>query len=136
MSIGVRVGSLSEAKVGPEKFYFDSLGSGRFLIQRCDTCGLAVFYPRSVCPHCGGESLGWFEPTGKGTVYATTTVHPAKDAGQSYNVCLVDLDEGVRLMSRVVDVPAASVRIGMRVTARVEGAGGDAKVVFESGRGD
>lgn len=122
--------------VGPQKFYFDNLGRGRFLIQRCNPCSLAVFYPRNVCPHCGGDSLTWLEPSGHGTVYATTLVHPAKDAGQPYNVCLVDLDEGVRLMSRVVNVPADSVRIGMRVTARVEGAGDGAKVVFDCSGGD
>lgn len=136
MPIGVNVELGSEAKTGPEKFYFDNLGNGKFLIQRCDACSRAVFYPRNVCPHCGGDALSWFEPTGQGTVYATTIVHPAKEAGQPYNVCLVDLDEGVRMMSRVVDLPAGSVRIGMRVTARLEGAGDAARLVFQSGKGD
>ncbi len=119
--------------IGPEKFYLDSLGAGRFLIQCCDSCRKAVFYPRNVCPHCSCTGLSWFEPAGKGTVYATTTVHPAKGSGEPYNVCLVDLDEGVRLMARVADVRAEDVRIGMQVTSKVEGSGHTAKLVFVTG---
>src|SRR5690606_2450915 len=117
MSTGVCMESVSEKSMGPERFYFKSLELGRFIIQRCDACSRAVFYPRNMCPHCGASSLSWFEPEGSGTVYATTTVHPAKGAGDSYNVCLVDLDEGVRLMARVMDIPASEVHIGMRVKA-------------------
>lgn len=70
-----------------------------------------------VCPYCGSDSLEWVAPTGHGEVYATTIVrHKVAD----YTVCLIDLDEGPRLMSRVVDVEPEQVRIGMRVQARVD----------------
>ncbi len=128
--------SVSEKRIGPEKFYFNNLEAGRFMIQRCDACSRAVFFPRNMCPHCGDAALSWFEPAGNGTVYATTTVHPTKVAGDSYNVCLVDLDEGVRLMARVVDVPVEAIRIGMRVKACVDGVGAGAKVAFVSERGE
>jgi uncharacterized OB-fold protein len=60
---------------------------------------------------------------GLGTVYATTVVHPAD--GKAYNVALIDCDEGFRLMSRVEDVPADKIRIGMRVRLRVHRPGGE-----------
>lgn len=125
------MGALSEEKAGPEARYFDQLSRGRFVIQRCDDCEQTVFYPRTLCPHCGSQALTWFEPRGDGVVYASTTIHTAADL-EPFNVCLVDLDEGVRMMSQVVGMPPDSVRIGMRVSARVEGSGDAAKVVFES----
>jgi len=115
---------------GPEKTYFTALAEGRFSIQRCLQCERAVFYPRSVCPHCGGVRLAWFEPSGRGTVYATTVVHRKAEQGGNYNVCLVDLDEGVRVMSRVDGLPPSDVRIGMRVRASVEAAVDAPRLVF------
>jgi len=97
-----------------------ALDQGRFLIQRCGSCGSHVYFPREVCPHCGSDQLAWHEPAGTGTVYAVTTVRRKADAGGDYNVAMIDLDEGVRLMSRVTDLDPAAVRIGQRVRARVD----------------
>lgn len=104
---------------GPEKRYLDALAQGRFEIQRCDACAKHVFYPRVLCPHCGSTRLGWVAPSGRGTVYSTTVVRRKPADGGDYNVCLVDLDEGVRMMSRVVAIPPQDVRIGMAVQARI-----------------
>jgi uncharacterized OB-fold protein len=83
-----------------------------------------------VCPHCGGASLAWVEPKGTGTVYSTTTVRRKLEAGGDYDVSLVDLDEGVRMMSRVEGVPPTEVKIGMRVRAKIVDNKGDGLVVF------
>jgi len=74
-----------------------------------------------VCPHCGaGEAkLAWQKPSGLGTVYSTTVVRRKPDAGGDYNVALIDLAEGVRLMSRVEGIAPADVRIGMTVRAKI-----------------
>ena len=104
---------------GPEKRYLEALAAGRFEIQKCAACGKHVFYPRVVCPHCGAGELGWVTPSGRGTVYSTTVVRRKSADGGDYNVCLVDLAEGVRMMSRVVLLPPESVRIGMSVKARI-----------------
>jgi len=104
---------------GPEKRYLDALAAGRFEIQQCSACGKHVFYPRVLCPHCGAGDLGWVAASGCGTVYSTTVVRRKPADGGDYNVCLVDLAEGVRMMSRVVSVPPESVKIGMSVKARV-----------------
>jgi uncharacterized OB-fold protein len=96
-----------------------ALDEGRFLIQRCDGCAKHVYFPRELCPHCGSDRLAWLQPKGTGTVYAVTTVRRKADAGGDYNVSLIDLDEGVRLMSRVEGMAPSDVRIGQRVRARV-----------------
>ncbi|MGS1106617.1 Zn-ribbon domain-containing OB-fold protein [Achromobacter anxifer] len=126
----MEIQSSAQAEGGPEQIYLDGLAAGRFQIQRCADCSQAVFYPRCVCPNCGGAALDWFSPTGEGVVYASTTVYRNAEQGGDYNVCLVDLQEGARMMSRVAQIAPAQVRIGMRVSARIVGDGEAAQVVF------
>ena len=104
---------------GPEQTYKDKLAQGAFEIQKCAGCGQHVFYPRVVCPHCGAEKLGWVKASGSGTVYSTTVVRRKPEAGGDYNVALIDLAEGPRMMSRVVGVEPTAVKIGMKVRARI-----------------
>ena len=115
---------------GAEARYQDALNEGRFLIQRCKDCNKHVFYPRVVCPHCGGDSLAWVEPKGTGVVYSTTTVRRKPEVGGDYDVSLIDLDEGVRMMSRVEGMAPTDVKIGMRVRAKVIDNKGAGLVVF------
>lgn len=104
---------------GADQHYRQALAEGHFLIQRCAACQRAVFYPRMICPHCGGDALSWERPSGRGAVYSTTVVRRNAEAGGDYNVSLIDLEEGVRMMSRVDGVAPDAVRIGMAVQARV-----------------
>ena len=104
---------------GPEKIYQDKLAQGIFEIQRCSACAKHVFYPRVVCPHCGDERLEWTAPSGRGTVYSSTVIRRKPADGGDYNVALVDLAEGPRMMSRIVTSAPDAVRIGMAVKARV-----------------
>lgn len=115
---------------GVQARYEGALAQGRFEIQRCNVCSTYVFYPRQVCPHCGAGDLAWVAPSGLGTVYSTTTVRI--DPRRPYDVSLIDLDEGVRLMSRIVDTAAGEVRIGQRVRARVQQNDGKVLLVFET----
>lgn len=78
--------------------------------------GTAVFYPRLVAPKDGG-ALEWKVSKGLGTVYATTTLHPRN--GEPYDVSMVDLDEGFRMMSRIENIDPSEVKIGMRVKVRM-----------------
>ncbi|MQA04640.1 MAG: hypothetical protein GEV07_18630 [Streptosporangiales bacterium] len=82
------------------------------------TDGTPVFFPRVLAPGSGDTELRWREASGHGTVYSTTTARPR--GGEPYNIALVDLDEGFRMMSKVVDVEPDAVAIGMRVTMRME----------------
>ncbi len=107
------------------------LDVGQWRIQLCSVCNNHVYFPREVCPHCGSMQLGLIAPQGSGTVYSVTTVRRKPDAGGDYNVSIVELDEGVRLMSRVDKLAPDAVKIGQRVMARVEVIDGKGKVVFD-----
>ncbi|NHO66123.1 DNA-binding protein [Aestuariicella hydrocarbonica] len=100
--------------VGPEKKFRQYLSEGSFHLQRCDQCRQHVFYPRLLCPHCGSMQLTWVPASGRATVYSTSV---PRSGGSSYNIALVDLEEGPRMMTRVVDVAPEDVTIGMPVTA-------------------
>lgn len=111
------------------------LDRGRFVIQRCGACHQHVYFPREICPHCGSQNLAFVAPQGLGTVYAVTTVRRKADAGGDYNVSLIDLDEGVRLMSRVDNLAPGEVQIDQRVKARVQLIEGRGVVVFDAVQG-
>lgn len=104
---------------GPLQTYEANLARGIFRIQQCKDCGRHVFYPRHLCHHCGSVNLKWVDVSGRGTVYSTSIVRRKPDRGGDYNIALVDLEEGPRMMSRVVDVDPGDVTIGMAVSAHV-----------------
>jgi uncharacterized protein len=101
----------------PLAAYQAHLERGELAYQWSPEARRAVFYPRVLCPFTGSDRLEWRISTGLGTVYATTVTHPRE--GAPYNVALIDVDEGFRLMSRVEGVPPEAVAIGMRVRFRV-----------------
>ena len=103
------------ARSGPEQDYKRFLAEGRFMIQRSRSTGRYCFYPRLAIPGTGETDLDWVPASGRGTVYAIT-VNRKREG--SYNVALVDLDEGVRMMSHIAGVE--TVAIGTRVTARID----------------
>lgn len=116
--------------LGPEAEHSRFLSEGRFMIQRCRTSGRCFYYPRVAEPGSGGTDLEWVEASGRGTVYSTTVVRK-KDDSESYNVALIDLAEGPRLMSRVTGIAPGDVRIGMAVEAFIEPLGDQPAVVFK-----
>lgn len=118
------------AGTGPERTFFDALAEGRFVLQHCPKCARGVFYPRVQCPRCGSAALEWRDASGRGVVYATSVVRRRPEQGPPYNVALVDLAEGPRMMSRVEGVAPADVRIGMAVKAEVDRSGDSPVVVF------
>lgn len=124
------VGVLDNA-VGPEQQYFTFLREGVWKIQWCGACSQAIFYPRVHCPSCGSQGLTWIEPSGRGTVYSYTTIDRTAQAGGSYNVCLIDLNEGPRVMSSVTVRAPEELKIGMQVIARLEREQGEVRLVFD-----
>ena len=79
--------------------------------------GKPIFYPRLAAPGSGSTELEWKVSSGLGTVYATTTLFPRGD--DPYDVSLIDLDDGFRMMSRVEGIDPLEVKIGMRVKVRM-----------------
>ena len=123
---------------GPDAVFAAKLAEGVFEIQKCGSCGTHVFHPRVICPACGSANLEWVTPSGKATVYARTVVRRKPERGGDYNVVLVDLEEGVRMMSRVDGVAHDEIAAGLKVIASIgEGADGQSAVVFrpEGGAG-
>lgn len=118
------------AGIHPDRDFAAFLAEGRFLIQRSRSTGTYVYYPRVAVPGTGETDLEWVEPSGLGTVYSTTVVRN-KPPVPHYNVALIDLDEGVRMMSRVVGIDPSKVTIGQRVRARVDAIDGTPAVVFD-----
>lgn len=116
--------------IHPEAQYRAFLAEGRFMIQRATGSGRHVFYPRVAEPGTGDTALEWVEASGEGTVYASTVVRK-RPPTPSYNVALIDLAEGPRMMSRVVGIEPDAVRIGMAVRARIIDEDGAPLVVFE-----
>ncbi|MDR5777163.1 MULTISPECIES: OB-fold domain-containing protein [unclassified Caballeronia] len=102
----------------PEKEFIEHLSAGRFMLPKETVSGRFIFPPRVAEPLSGRTSLEWHEASGRGTVYAVTVVHP-KAPDTPYNVALIDLAEGPRLMSRVIGVQPDEVVIGMPVMARI-----------------
>jgi len=120
---------VSSADVRPDKEFAAFLAEGRFMIQRSRSSGRFVFYPRVAEPRTGARDLEWVEASGAGTVYAVTVVRK-RPPDADYNVALVDLDEGPRLMSRIDGLPADQARIGLKVQARIVTEDGSRFVVF------
>ncbi|HEY4066200.1 MAG TPA: OB-fold domain-containing protein [Burkholderiaceae bacterium] len=111
---------------GPDAQYQQALQQGRFMLQHCEACAATRFPPALVCRACGSPRLAWRAATGDGVVYSLTTV---RDRAGDYNVALIDLEGGARMMSRVEGVAPDEVRIGQAVKARIA-PGEEAFVVF------
>ena len=100
--------------------FWDATREQRLLVQRCGDCQTWVWYPRTACTHCLGENLQWTAVTGRGTVYACSVHHRPGVAEMKdrvpYVVALVELQEGVRLLSNVVGCDPESVHVKQVVT--------------------
>jgi len=100
--------------------FYEAAARGELQYQRCADCGHAQFYPRAVCTACGA-SPGWATASGRGTVYTFTVVRqnflpPFKDE-LPYVVAMVELEEGVRMMTNITGCPPEDVHIGLAVEA-------------------
>lgn len=116
---------------GPDAVYREFLTKNEFRIQRCLACETPVFYPRALCPNCGSPRLEWITPSGRATVYATSVVRQRPDDGPDYNIAIVELEEGPRLMSRVEGISADEVRIGMAVVVKIGVIDDEPVILFE-----
>lgn len=115
---------------GPDAVYAQSLAEGVWRVQRCTACKLPIFYPRTACTHCGSLDYTWFEPNPLGVVHSTTVMRRPAPAGGDLHLCLIDLDDGFRMMSRVDGVAPASVAIDDRVEAFIGERDGTPLVLF------
>jgi uncharacterized OB-fold protein len=85
--------------------FWQGLAAGRFETTRCDDCERLTFPPKPFCPHCWSKRIAWVPLSGRGKLYSQTVVHAAPAAFQDevpYRVGIVDLDEGLRIATRVL----------------------------------
>ena len=96
----------------------------KLLIQECNDCKAKIFYPRKYCPECWSANLGWAEASGKAKVYTHTImmdmVEPKFWEDLPYVLAIVELEEGIKMMTRIVGCDPEEVSMGM-----------DVEVVFE-----
>jgi len=99
--------------------FFEAAKKHQLVVQRCGACGVLRFPARPVCSACMSRETEWVPVSGRGTVYTLAVMHQAIDAGFAaevpYAVVLVELDEGPRMISNVVGMPAAEIEVGMPV---------------------
>lgn len=117
-------------EVRPNRDYGAFLADGRFMLLRGKESGDCFFPPRVAEPRTGSTNLEWVEASGNGAIYSVTVISQ-KPPTPNYNVVLVDLEEGPRMMSRVDGLPAEAIEIGMAVRAKVIEENGRHMVVFE-----
>ncbi|GAA0485975.1 Zn-ribbon domain-containing OB-fold protein [Streptomyces stramineus] len=110
--------------------YWDAAARGRLLIRRCraEWCGAAHHYPRVFCPRCWSDDVTWSEASGQATLYTWSVVHvndlPPFGERLPYVAAVVDLAEGPRMMTEVVDCPEAELRVGMALRVCFRPGGG------------
>lgn len=101
--------------------YWAAAREGRLLVRRCTACGEAHHYPRESCPRCWSEAVEWERASGLAVLYTWSVVHrndlPPFGARVPYTAAVVDLAEGPRLMTEIVDCPESRLRVGMAVEA-------------------
>lgn len=98
--------------------WFEGCAEGVLRLQQCRHCGQHQFYPRTLCSHCGAAEPDWVNASGRGTIASFSIVRRAisKAYEAPYVVALIDLEEGPRMMSNIVDCDPEAVTIGQAVS--------------------
>ena len=104
--------------------FFAAARDGRLVVQRCRACGERRFPPREICSHCLSREVEWVAAEGRGKILSYNVMHqvyhPGFAAEIPYAVVLVELDDGGRMISNLVDCPVERVTIGLPVEAVFE----------------
>ena len=107
-----------ETQPWSERFW-EGTKEGKLLIQHCGDCDSNIFYPRKFCPKCWSGNLDWIEASGRAKIFSFSTayqmVEPRFMADLPYTIAYVDLEEGVRMMTRIVECEPEDIEIDMEV---------------------
>jgi len=87
--------------------FWDGTRENKLLVQHCNACDTNIFYPRRDCPECWSQDLGWIEASGRAIVYTYSVTYEGVD--------WIDLPEGIRMHTNLVECEPEDVRIGMEV---------------------
>jgi uncharacterized OB-fold protein len=94
------------------KRFWEAAAQGQLLVKKCLSCGEIHYYPRALCPFCGSDRTDWQTASGRGTVYSWSVMRRAETP---YAIAYVTLDEGVTMMTNIVDCDLNGIRIGQKV---------------------
>jgi len=92
--------------------FWDAAAKGKLLVKTCTACGRAHHYPRPLCPFCGSNRTEWKESAGRGVIYSFSVM---RRASPPYVIAYVTLDEGVTMMTNLVDCDFDALRVGQPV---------------------
>jgi uncharacterized OB-fold protein len=99
--------------VNPEiKPFFDAAAQGNLMLKKCAACGQSHFYPRAICPYCASDRTEWVTSSGRGTIYSYSVM---RRVPVPYAIAYVTLEEGVTMMTNIVDCDLDAIRVGHRV---------------------
>lgn len=115
------------------RHYWQSAAQGRLVVQRCTSCGVYQFYPRALCASCAGETE-WVDASGRGTLHTFTVIRQNRSeafaALSPYAVGIVELEEGVRMMSNIVECDVEELEVGMALEVLILKAADDVGLPF------
>ncbi|MCL3819415.1 Zn-ribbon domain-containing OB-fold protein [Aeromicrobium wangtongii] len=103
--------------------FWSAAAQGHLVLPRCADCATLVWHPRPFCPRCRSWDIEWTELSGRGTVYSFTVnrtgraEHAAYQQAPTYVLAYVQLAEGPRILTNIVDIDPADVRIDLPVRA-------------------
>ena len=92
--------------------FWTAAAEGRLLIKNCRSCDQVHYYPRSICPFCGSDTTEWLQASGRGTIYSYSIM---RRVPVPYAIGYVTLEEGVTMMTNIVDCDLEAIRIGQAV---------------------
>jgi uncharacterized OB-fold protein len=90
--------------------FWNAANEGRLLLRHCDACKSAHHFPRTICPHCGSDATRWIESPGRGVVYTLSVMR--RGTPVPYAMAYVTLEEGVTMMTNIVECDLDAIRIG------------------------
>jgi len=115
--------------------YWKKVSCEGLYLQYCINCNKYIFYPRSLCPYCLGSNLEWKKLSGKGKVFTYTIVHvsalPEFSEKTPYIYAIIELDEGVKIPTNLLDCSLEEVRVNMPVELTLIEEGGKKLPVFK-----
>lgn len=134
MATDVRAELLAEP-TDLDRAYWDGLSEGKLRVQQCGACKSYQAPPETFCYKCGSDDITWKDATGRGQVFSFITVHqkyhPAFYELVPYNVSVVELAEGPRLIANLIDIDPHEVQVGMDVKATMRPVGDRVALFFE-----
>lgn len=100
--------------------FWDAAADHRLIYQHCNACNTPQFFPRSWCQYCGSDRIKWLDSDGVGTIHTFTVIRRATELPQfaqkvPYVVAYIDLEEGFRMCSNVINCNPDDVFIEMPV---------------------